>query len=73
MKKNRSAGMGNSEREGPAWGKGEMANMPQEVTKQHYPKSNQFGPTDLNDTITGIDSSNSSAHSKSRSHISNQH
>lgn len=64
---------GNSEREGKAWGKGEFANMPKELKMNAYPKANQFGPGDLDDTMTGIDRSNSAAASKTRSNLSNQH
>ncbi len=64
---------GNSEKEGKAMGKGQFANMPQEVKMQAYPKANQFGPSDLDDTMTGIDRETSQAHSKSRSRMSNQH
>lgn len=64
---------GNSEREGKAWGQGEFANMPKEVKMNPYAKANQFGPGDLDDTMTGIDKSNSSAASKTRSNLSNQH
>ena len=64
---------GNSEREGQAWGKGEHANMPKEVKMDAYPKSHEFGPGNLDDTMTGIDHTNARAHSKTRSHLSNQH
>ena len=64
---------GTSENEGQAWGKGEFANMPQSQQMKGYPKANQFGPGNLDDTMTGIDKSNSSAASKTRSNLSNQH
>ena len=64
---------GNSEREGKAWGRGEFANMPQEKKMNAYPKAHEYGPTDLDDTMTGIDSCNAKAHSTARSHLSNQH
>ena len=64
---------GNSEREGKVVGRGQHANMPTEVKMQAYPKAHEFGPSDLDDTMTGIDRSNSQAHSKSRSRMSNQH
>lgn len=64
---------GNSEKEGAAWGKGKFANMPTDVKMDSYAKANEFGPSDLDDTMTEIDRVNSSAHKKSRSHMSNQH
>jgi hypothetical protein len=64
---------GNSENEGKTVGKGQFANMPTEVKMQAYPKAHEFGPGDLDDTMTGIDKSNSSAASKTRSNLSNQH
>jgi hypothetical protein len=64
---------GNSEKEGRAWGKGEFANMPKEVSMKSYPKANEYGPSDLDDTMTEIDRVNSMAHKRSRSHVSNQH
>lgn len=64
---------GNSEREEKAWGKGEHANMPKEIKMQAYPKSHEFGPTDLDDTMTHVDQVNGRAHSKARSNMSNQH
>jgi hypothetical protein len=64
---------GNSEREGKAWGRGEHANMPKEVKMQAYPKAYEYGPSDLDDTMTEIDRVNGSAHSKSRARMSNQH
>lgn len=66
-------GHGNSEKEGKAVGKGNFANMPQEVSMKAYPKAKEYGPSDLDDTMTGIDMSNSKAHSKSRKNVSNQH
>lgn len=64
---------GNSEKEGKAMGKGQFANMPQEVKMQAYPKAHEYGPSDLDDTMTEIDGVNRKAHTKSRSHMSNQH
>lgn len=64
---------GNSEREGRAWGHGEHANMPKEVRLDTYPKAHEFGPGDLDDTMTEIDRVNGKAHTKARSHLSNQH
>lgn len=64
---------GNSEREGKAWGKGEHANMPKDIKMDMYPKANEYGPSDLDDTMTEIDRVNSMAHKKSRSNMSNQH
>lgn len=64
---------GNSEKEGKAWGHGKFANMPTDVKMDMYSKANEFGPSDLDDTMTEIDRVNSSAHKKSRSNMSNQH
>ncbi len=64
---------GNSEKEGKAVGKGQFANMPTEVKMQAYPKAHEFGPTDLDDTMTHVDQVNMKAHKKSRSNMSNQH
>ena len=64
---------GNSEREGKAWGKGEFANMPKEVKMDAYPKANEFGPGDLDDTMTEIDACNARAHKKAKGYLSNQH
>jgi len=54
-------------------GKGEFANMPREVKMQAYPKSHEYGASDLNDTMEEIDQVNASAHKKARSHVSKQH
>ena len=62
-----------SENEGKVWGKGEFANMPKDVKMNAYPKANQYGPGNLDDTMTEIDRVNSKAHTKARSNLSNQH
>lgn len=64
---------GNSEKEGAAWGHGKFANMPTDVKMDQYAKANEYGPSDLDDTMTEIDRVNSFAHKRSRSHMSNQH
>jgi len=64
---------GSSEKEGKAWGKGQNANMPKEVKMDSYPKSNQFGPSNLDDTMKEIDRVNGVAHKRARSRMSNQH
>ncbi len=64
---------GSSENEKKAWGKGEFANMPKEVKMDMYPKANEFGPGNLDDTMTEIDRVNGVAHKKSHSYLSNQH
>lgn len=64
---------GNSEREGKRVGGGEFAGMPKEVKMQSYPKSHEYGPTDLDDTMTEIDGCNARAHTKSRKFVSDQH
>lgn len=68
-----SGGGGNSEHEGHRIGAGMFAGMPTEVKMQAYPKPMEYGPTDLDDTISEIDGANSRARSKSRSHVSDQH
>ena len=64
---------GSSEHEGKDWGHGEHANMPKEVKMDMYPKAHEFGPGMEDDTMTRIDGENKRAHSKARSHLSNQH
>lgn len=64
---------GESEREGRAWGKGEFANMPQEVKMKGYPKANEFGPGVLDDTMGEIDMTTAKAHTKAHKFLSNQH
>jgi hypothetical protein len=64
---------GESEHEGKVWGRGEHANMPKEVKMDKYPKAHEMGPTVENDTMSRVDEENSRAHSKTRSHMSNQH
>lgn len=41
-KKGMKFGAGNSEREGKVPGRGQFANMPQEVTMREYPKSHEY-------------------------------
>lgn len=64
---------GTSEKEGSPWGRGEFANMPQEKKMDPYPKANEFGPGQLDDTISEIDGTTSRAHTKSHKFLSNQH
>ena len=64
---------GNSEKEGKAWGHGKFANMPTDVKMDMYAKASEYGPSDLDDTMTEIDDVNSRAKTKSRKHMSNQH
>lgn len=64
---------GNSEKEGKRVGAGDFAGMPKEVKMQAYPKSHEYGPSDLDDTMTEIDGCNRQAHSTARKHMSNQH
>ena len=66
-------GHGESEKEGKAVGKGNFANMPQDVSMKAYPKANQFGAGVLDDTMSEIDMTTKKAASKTRSHLSNQH
>ena len=53
-------------------GKGSFANLPQEVKQTTYKKNSYVADADLDDTITGIDSTRSKEVSKARSHVSNQ-
>ena len=64
---------GVSEREGKAWGKGQYANMPQDLQMKMYPKASEFGPGVLDDTMVEIDRTMSVASSKSHKNLSNQH
>lgn len=64
---------GSSEKEGKAWGRGEHANMPKEVKMSMYPRSNEAGPMEENDTMTRVDAENKRARMKTRSHLSDQH
>lgn len=64
---------GESEAEGRTWGKGEFANMPQDVKMKIYPKAAEYGPDVLDDTMGTVDKSNSRAHTTSRKYVSNQH
>lgn len=64
---------GMSEKEGKAWGRGEHANMPKDVSMKMYPKANEFGAGVIDDTMTEIDQTTRSAHSKARKNLSNQH
>lgn len=63
---------GTSEHEGKAWGRGEYANMPQDVKKDMYPK-NRGATGSLDDTITGIDKAISSSEKTVSRFLSNQH
>jgi hypothetical protein len=54
-------------------GKGEMANMPQEVKITKAPKCSYISnQSDMDDTMTGIDSVNGKSTSKASKHKSNQ-
>lgn len=64
---------GESEHEGRAMGHGQHANMPQDVKMKAYPKAHEYGSTIQDDTMGRIDKENMRAHTKSRSHLSNQH
>lgn len=66
-------GRGDSEHEGARVGAGDFAGMPKEVKMAAYPKSHEFGPGELDDTMREIDRTNSVAHSKSRRYLSDQH
>lgn len=68
-----ATGMGVSEKEKPAMGHGEFANMPKEVHMEEYPKAAKYRGGVLDDTITGIDRTNHMAESKAQRFLSNQH
>lgn len=64
---------GTSEREGKAWGKGEYANMPQDVVKEMYPKTKGGSRKTLDDTIKGIDYSIDRSEGRASKYVSDQH
>lgn len=66
-------GHGTSEREGKYEGKGQFANLPQDVSMKAYPKAHEFGAGELDDTMSEIDGTTRTAHTKSRKYLSNQH
>lgn len=66
-------GSGNSEKEGSRVGAGDFAGMPKEVKMNAYPKAKQYGPSDIDDTMTEIDGCNGASDSKARKHMSKQH
>lgn len=53
-------------------GKGNFANLPQDVKMTEYPKYPRAGEREIDDTITGIDEVVGRSSSKRKSHISNQ-
>jgi hypothetical protein len=53
-------------------GKGNFANMPQEVQMKPYPKNNMRQGGDLDDTITGIDKTIDRGHKICSKYVSNQ-
>ena len=53
-------------------GKGGFAGLPQEVKQTPYKKNSYVTDANLDDTITGIDSTRSKEVGKARSHVSNQ-
>ena len=73
MKKGKFQHGKESEREGKAWGRGEFANMPKEVSMAAYPKAHEAGPGYEDDTITRIDGENGRAQTKTKRYLSNQH
>ena len=56
----------------PGVGKGDFANMPQQVDMRAYPKARSYRDTDLDDTIDGIDKVIDMSENKSRKYMSNQ-
>jgi hypothetical protein len=53
-------------------GKGNFANMPQEVKMTQYPKYPNPGDKELDDTITGIDQTVTTSSGKRKKYVSNQ-
>lgn len=53
-------------------GKGDHANMPQEVKITKVPKCSYLSQEGMDDTMTGIDSTNSRSIGKASKHKSNQ-
>ena len=56
----------------PGVGKGEFANLPQEKVMTSYPKPSSLGERDLDDSMTGIDSTMTGSVGKARKYVSNQ-
>ncbi len=56
----------------PGVGKGDFANMPQDVKMASYPKAKAYKDTDLNDSMSGIDSAIGMSENKARKYMSNQ-
>lgn len=67
-----AVGLGASESEHAPWGQGEMANMPQGVVMESYPKV-RFASDNLDDTIKNIDHEVDHAESRRSKYVSNQH
>lgn len=74
MKKNGKgfATHGDSENEGRYIGKGEFANMPQDVTMELYPKS-RLASDNIPDDIKRVDRENDQMEGKRSKYVSNQH
>ncbi len=73
MKKGKGfATHGDSENEGKYIGKGEFANMPQDVTMETYPKS-KLGMDNIPDDIKRIDGENDQMQGKRSKYVSRQH
>ena len=53
-------------------GKGNFANMPQEVKMTEYPKYPNAGDREIDDTITGIDKTVTASSGKRSKYVSNQ-
>ena len=56
----------------PKVGRGDYANLPQDVKMKSYPKAKTLGERDLDDTLTGIDETMTRSESKARKYVSNQ-
>lgn len=55
-----------------AWGKGQFANMPQDVKFKQYPKASNYRGRPEDDTITGIDNTVSRSEGIANRFVSNQ-
>ncbi len=56
----------------PGVGRGDFANLPQDVKMTAYPKAKTLGERDLDDTLTGIDEVMTRSEGKARKYVSNQ-
>ena len=64
--------MAKQDSEGQGWGKGQFANMPQEVKFKAYPKSSNYRGRPEDDTMTGIDNTIARSEATANRFVSNQ-